>query len=173
MDADLQALYSSSSATVTDKIDCLGVQEQRDWRKWVQSLQSSETATAAALLAEVKRKADAQEALVPLTPLINSLADIASRMGGTQVTIAGVPEIVSALADIASRIGTPSGGTTVVSGPEMTPKQQAWVALYNYHMNARKTSLTTSTTDATLSDIVRDAVLMTNQAFAALEAANP
>jgi hypothetical protein len=145
MDADLTALYNSTSATVTDRIDCHGVQAQRDWLKYVQSLQAGETQATASLLAEVKRKADAAEALVPMTPVLNGLADIASRMGASGDT-----------------------GATVGSGVPVAI--QVWSSLYQYNLNARKTALSTSSTDATLTDIVRDAVLMTNQAFDALEA---
>ena len=54
----------------------------------------------------------------------------------------------------------------------LSAKGEAWMALYRYHLDARKTALSTATTDTTLLDIVRDAVLMTNaalEAFAAVE----
>jgi hypothetical protein len=53
----------------------------------------------------------------------------------------------------------------------MSRRGEAWMALYRYHLEARKTALSTSTTDATLVDIVRDAVLMTNEALRGLDAA--
>ena len=53
----------------------------------------------------------------------------------------------------------------------LSRRGEAWMALYRAHLDARKSALSTATTDATLTDIVRDAVLMTNTALAGLDAA--
>ncbi len=51
----------------------------------------------------------------------------------------------------------------------LSKRGELYVALYRFHFEQRRTALSTATTDATLQDIVRDAVLMTDAAMAALE----
>jgi hypothetical protein len=48
------------------------------------------------------------------------------------------------------------------------PTASDWISLYQINLAARKTNLSTATTDATLIDIARDAALMTDTAFAGL-----
>ena len=51
----------------------------------------------------------------------------------------------------------------------MSPRGELYLGLYRFHFEQRKSALNTATTDATLQDIVRDAVLMTDAAMLALE----
>jgi hypothetical protein len=48
------------------------------------------------------------------------------------------------------------------------PNANDWISIYQVNLAARKTSLSSATTDALLIDIARDAALMTDTAFAGL-----
>jgi hypothetical protein len=51
----------------------------------------------------------------------------------------------------------------------LSPRGELYLTLYRFHFEQRKTALSTATTDVTLQDIVRDAVLLTDAAVLAME----